>query len=62
MSYPPSYPPPPDGPPAYTYPPIPYQVSRNLWLGIGAVIVIVVLLLGVMGYVFVGYACPSLSS
>jgi len=61
VSYPPSYPPPPEGPPAYTYPhvPGPYQVSRNLWLGIGAVIVIVVLLLGVMGYVFVGFAYAS---
>ena len=36
-----------------------YRVSRNLWLVISAVVVVVTLLVGAIGYIFAGYAYTS---
>src|SRR3989454_4392688 len=69
MEVPPSYPPPPDQPPT-GFEPVPaidspaqlqgqYRVSRNLWLVISAVFVLVTLLVGAIGYIFSGYADTS---
>lgn len=47
--------------PAYGHaaPPGQFRVSRNVWVVIAAVIVVVALLVGVIGYVFAGYAFAS---
>jgi hypothetical protein len=47
--------------PAYTYPPAPGQrhVSRNLWVVVASVVVVVVLLIGVIAYVSAGYVYAS---
>src|SRR6267143_742172 len=69
MEGPPSYPPPPNKPPpgfepviaidSYVPPQAACRVSGRVWLVISAVVVVVTLLVGIIGYVVAGYAYAS---